>query len=59
MLGITKGVLYRISHLVGKNADCFESQLDKLDFKGKVVKPFVTHEGSGFGKSKKTIKKAM
>ena len=27
-----------------------------LDFKGKVVKPFVTHEGSGFGKSKKQLK---
>ena len=26
------------------------TQLDKLDFKGKVIKPFVTHEGSGLGK---------
>lgn len=32
-------------------------QLKNLDFKGKVVKPFVTHEGSGFGKSKKELKK--
>ena len=41
----------------GKMPIVFESQLDKLDFKGKVVKPFVTHEGSGFGKSKKQLKK--
>ena len=27
------------------------TQLEKLDFTGKTVKPFVTHEGSGFGKS--------
>lgn len=40
----------------GKMPIVFESQLDKLDFKGKVVKPFVTHEGSGFGKSKKQLK---
>ena len=25
------------------------TQLEQLDFAGKVVKPFVTHEGSGFG----------
>ena len=41
----------------GKMPIVFESQLNKLDFKGKVVKPFVTHEGSGFGKSKKQLKK--
>ena len=33
------------------------TQLEKLDFKGKVVKPFVTHEGSGFAKSINDIKK--
>ena len=33
------------------------AQLDALDFNGKVVKPFVNHEGSGFGKSKKDLKK--
>ena len=33
------------------------TQLEKLDFKGKIVKPFVTHEGSGFGTSKKDLKK--
>ena len=33
------------------------AQLDALDFNGKVVKPFVTHEGSGFGKAKKDLKK--
>lgn len=33
------------------------SQLEILDFDGKVVKPFVTHEGSGFGKAKKELKK--
>ena len=33
------------------------SQLEILDFNGKVVKPFVTHEGSGFGKAKKELKK--
>lgn len=27
------------------------TQLEALDFEGKVVKPFVTHEGSGFGSS--------
>ena len=31
------------------------TQLEKLDFEGKVIKPFVTHEGSGFGSSKKDI----
>lgn len=33
------------------------TQLEKLDFTGKVVKPFVTHEGSGFGTSKKDLSK--
>ena len=33
------------------------TQLEKLDFTGKVVKPFVTHEGSGFGTSKKDLAK--
>lgn len=32
------------------------TQLEKLDFDGKIIKPFVTHEGSGFGKSEKDIK---
>ena len=31
------------------------TQLEKLDFTGKIVKPFVTHEGSGFGKSLKDL----
>ena len=33
------------------------TQLEELDFSGKVVKPFVTHEGSGFGSSKKDLSK--
>ena len=33
------------------------TQLEKLDFEGKTIKPFVTHEGSGFGKSESDIKK--
>ncbi len=33
------------------------TQLEKLDFTGKVVKPFVTHEGSGFGSSQKDLAK--
>lgn len=33
------------------------TQLEKLDFSGKTVKPFVTHEGSGFGSSNKDLKK--
>ena len=33
------------------------TQLEKLDFTGKVVKPFVTHEGSGFGSSLKDLNK--
>ena len=33
------------------------TQLEKLDFKGKTVKPFVTHEGSGFAKSLKDLEK--
>ena len=33
------------------------TQLEKLDFTGKVIKPFVTHEGSGFGTSQKDLKK--
>ena len=33
------------------------TQLEQLDFSGKVVKPFVTHEGSGFGASQKDLKK--
>lgn len=31
------------------------TQLEKLDFTGKIVKPFVTHEGSGFGSAIKDI----
>ena len=31
------------------------TQLEKLDFTGKTVKPFVTHEGSGFGSSLKDL----
>ena len=33
------------------------TQLERLDFSGKTVKPFVTHEGSGFGTSKKDLTK--
>lgn len=33
------------------------TQLEQLDFEGKVVKPFVTHEGSGFGTSRKDLAK--
>ena len=33
------------------------TQLEQLDFTGKVVKPFVTHEGSGFGSSQNDLKK--
>ena len=33
------------------------TQLEQLDFSGKVVKPFVTHEGSGFGSSLKDVEK--
>ena len=33
------------------------TQLEQLDFTGKTVKPFVTHEGSGFGSSLKDIEK--
>lgn len=33
------------------------TQLEKLDFEGKTVKPFVTHEGSGFGSSQSDLSK--
>ena len=33
------------------------TQLEKLDFNGKTIKPFVTHEGSGFGRSLNDLKK--
>lgn len=33
------------------------TQLEKLDFSGKTVKPFVTHEGSGFGSALKDLSK--
>ena len=33
------------------------TQLEKLDFSGKTIKPFVTHEGSGFGRSLNDLKK--
>ena len=33
------------------------TQLEKLDFTGKTVKPFVTHEGSAFGSSQRDLKK--
>ncbi|WP_407394206.1 flavodoxin [Methanobrevibacter sp.] len=33
------------------------TQLEKLDFTGKTVKAFVTHEGSGFGSAEKDLKK--
>ena len=33
------------------------TQLESLDFAGKAVKPFVTHEGSGFGSSQRDLAK--
>ncbi len=33
------------------------TQLEQLDFGGKTVKPFVTHEGSGFGSSLKDLER--
>lgn len=33
------------------------TQLEQLDFEGKTVKPFVTHEGSGFGSAERDLKK--
>jgi hypothetical protein len=33
------------------------TQLEQLDFTGKTVKPFVTHEGSGFGSAQKDLAK--
>ncbi len=33
------------------------TQLEELDFTGKTIKPFVTHEGSGFGSSLNDLKK--
>ncbi len=33
------------------------TQLEKLDFEGKIVKPFATHEGSGLGNSMNDIRK--
>lgn len=33
------------------------TQLEQLDFSGKVVKPFVTHEGSGFGSAMGDLEK--
>jgi len=33
------------------------TQLEKLDFNGKIVKTLITHEGSGLGDSMKDIKK--
>ena len=33
------------------------TQLEKLNFKGKIVKPFTTHEGSGLGKVVSDLKK--
>ena len=32
------------------------AQLEKLDFTGKRVAPFCTHEGSGLGKSEKDVR---
>ena len=32
------------------------TELDKLDFRGKVVKPFVTHEGSGLARCVQVLK---
>ncbi len=33
------------------------SQLDRLDFTGKIIKPFTTHEGSGLGQCEEVLKK--
>lgn len=30
--------------------------LEKFDFRGKIIKPLCTHEGSGMGRSEKDIK---
>ncbi|MBQ6220233.1 MAG: flavodoxin [Methanosphaera sp.] len=35
----------------------FFTQLEKLDFSGKIVKTLVTHEGSGLGSTMKDVKK--
>ena len=35
----------------------FWTQLEKLDFNGKIIKPFVTHEGSAMGNSLNDLKK--
>lgn len=32
------------------------TQLDKLDFSGKIIKPFATHEGSGLGDVESVLK---
>jgi flavodoxin len=34
---------------------CMFTQLEQLDFSSKTVKPFVTHEGSGFGSALKDL----
>lgn len=33
------------------------TELDRLDFSGKIVKPFVTHEGSGMGSVESVLKR--
>lgn len=33
------------------------TQLEKLDFTGKIVRPFTTHEGSGLGSVPNQLKK--
>ena len=35
------------------------TQLEQLDFRGKTVKPFVTHEGSSLGSSQKRLEEIM
>lgn len=35
------------------------TQLDKLDFTGKIIKPFTTHEGSGLGSCVDVLKKKL
>ena len=54
--------LFKVEPAVEYPADYMEcidvaTQLEQLDFAGKSVKPFVTHEGSGFGSSQKDLAK--
>ena len=56
---ITNGDVFKVEPEIPYPEDYMEcTEVTKNEKnKGKVVKPFVTHEGSGFGKSKKQLKK--